>query len=397
MKTRPTLGPHVQVRRHLVGDAARIVVHDDAGERWLVLGEREWRVLSALDGSRDVAGVAIASGVAPEQVAAFVTQLASLGLLAVDAPEPPVEARPARDLPIEPLPGYGFTCDGRGACCATVDGVLFTPLDAARARAAAPEVLDAGHFEDRAFTPASGVDRTLLSVAMCDGGCAYWGADGACRIYDVRPHGCRAHPRRFVDVGDAIRVGPRVACACELTPSDEPLITAARGSDLPPAQWVERLPDVVRLGDEEVSGADALAWLDARSVGDDAFATCDALARELGAGGPCDVGPAIAQAKAEQAWRAPSDRLWRSLEWLAVAAARDAGAPAPDDEALFVRARWFVGAPAVAGDVGRALQAMATQIALARRIPDEARAEPWARHPIVVVNAVARATGLWVQ
>jgi len=118
MSKRPTLAPHVRVRRHLVGDEVRIVAHDGGG-KWLVLGEREWRVLSMLDGSRDLAGAAIASGVAPAQVASFVTELASLGLLAGDA-ESGVEASPARDLPIEPLPDYGFSCDGRGACCAII-------------------------------------------------------------------------------------------------------------------------------------------------------------------------------------------------------------------------------------------------------------------------------------
>jgi len=395
MSKRPTLAPHVRVRRHLVGDEVRIVAHDGGG-KWLVLGEREWRVLSMLDGSRDLAGAAIASGVAPAQVASFVTELASLGLLAGDA-ESGVEASPARDLPIEPLPDYGFSCDGRGACCATVDAVLFTPLDAARARAAAPEVLDAGHFEERAFMPAAGLDRALLSVAMCDGGCAYWGPDGACRIYASRPHGCRAHPRRFVDVGSAIRVAPRLSCACELTPSDEPLITATRGSELGAAQWVERLPDRVRLGDDEVPGPEALAWLDARELGGDALAACDDAARELGADAAGDVAQAIERARAEQAWRAPRDRLRLALQWLAVAAGREDGSPSPADEALFVRAGLFIGAPAVAGDVGRALRSMATRIALARRMPDEARAAPWARHPIAVVNAVARATGLWVE
>ncbi|MEZ4340653.1 MAG: hypothetical protein R3B82_28870, partial [Sandaracinaceae bacterium] len=101
------------MRRHLVGDQVLILLHATSEGAPLGIGEREWRVVRAMDGTRDVEGVALASGVAPTAVAAFVEQLGALGLLGV-TPEEEALASPARDVPVVALPGYAFSCTGLG-------------------------------------------------------------------------------------------------------------------------------------------------------------------------------------------------------------------------------------------------------------------------------------------
>lgn len=394
---RPRLGSHVRPRLHLLGTRRVVLLDDGRSGAPLGIGAREWRVVRAMDGTRDLDGLALATGVPRAEVEAFARQLDDLGLLASAPPEATALASPARDLPVVPLPGYRFRCTGIGGCCAMAETVLFTPLEAARARAAAPEVLDAGHDESRAFTPDRGVAAPLLAVAMVDGACAYLARDGACAVYPVRPHGCRTFPRWHVDVGDAIRVAPRLACACELEPGDAPLVEVTRGAELPAALWVERLPEAVRFGAEVLPAAEAMARIDAWSWDGDPLARCDARAAALGAP---SLDRAALRARvdatlAAHAWRAPGDRLRRALAWLRVAVDRELSAPRPDDEVLAARALAFVGGLALGGDVGAALAALRERLDLARRFPDEACAEGFARHPIAVVNAIARATRLW--
>lgn len=393
---RPRLRAHVRVRRHLVGDRAVVLLHAEVGRPPLGIGEREWRVVRAMDGTRDVEGVGLAAGVARDAVEVFVGQLEALGLLGDPSAAEPA-ASPARDLPVVPLPGYGFACTGRGACCGMADAILFTPLEAARARGAAPAVLDAGHDADRAFVPERGLDEAILTVAMVDGACAYLDAAGRCRVYAVRPHGCRTFPRWHVDVGVAIRVAPRLACACELEPADAPITEAVRGRDLPPALWVDRVPEAVRLGPATVPAAEAMAFTDAIAWEGDVLEPVVELADRLGAP-PVDraaLRARIDASVAANAWRAPDDRLRRALSWMRVAVDRDAPTERPEDERLAARALAFVGGLALGGDVGAALRALEERLWLARRFPDEAGAEGFARHPIALVNAVARATPLW--
>lgn len=372
-----------------------MVLHDTRRGRRMVVGEREWRVLRAMDGSRDAEGVAIAAAVGADEVTAFAAQLEALGLFDVAASGP--SALPARDLPVRPLPDYRFRCSGLGDCCRAVDSVLFTPLEAARVRAAAPEVLGAGHDEALGFCPDRGLDPSLLAVAMRDGACVYLDDDGRCGVYASRPHGCRTFPRWHVDVGAEIRVAPRVACACELEPGDEPITDARRGSDLPAALWVERVPETVRVGARELSGPDAVAWCDAIEWTGDVHEACVTQADALGARAVdwADVRARLERAAREHAWRADTDRVRVGLAHLTVALDREEETVLPADEALAARSLAFVGGLTLDGDVGVALRRLALQLQLARRFPDEARAEPAGRHPIATVNAIARATGLW--
>lgn len=383
-----------------------MVLHE--GERAMQIGEREWSVVQAMDGSRDVEGIALASRVATPHVRAFVEALEGLGLLGEDAEDAPPPAF-AADRPVRALPGYRFTCDGRGACCATFSTVLFTPLEAARARAAAPEVEDGGHDAARVFTPAEGLDRTLQAVAMRDGACVYLGDDG-CRIHaaagaEAKPFGCRTFPMRFVDTGAEIRVAPRPECACVFAPGADPITDATRGGELPRALHVPTL-GVVRMGPDEVAPGEFIAWSDARRPSADAAAWCagtaDAVAREGRAAEDREGDPARLRAiaagvgaRAERLasvladHRGDDDPLRRRVGWLLDAARRvGQGQPRPEDEALYLRATLFGGWLGDAPSVEDGLRDLGAHILLARAFP------PGAPHPLAIVESLARAHGL---
>jgi lysine-N-methylase len=310
--SRPRLSPRIRARRHLVGDRSRLVLHRPDGEV-LAVGDREWAVLAAMDGTRDLEGIRAAAAAAGAAVShahleAFVAQLRALGVVEDGAAEAPTQAPPTalpRDLPVRALPRYRFRCDGSGSCCRLFGTVLFTPLEAARARAAVPEVLDGGHHEGRVFTPERGLDDTLRAVAMRDGACAYLAADGRCRIHAAagarhKPFGCRTFPARFVDTGREIRVTPRPECACVFDEAgDEPLTTATHGAALPPETFVPRVPDAVRMGPHTVDGPRFVAWCDAVELppeGTDLAGWLEALADAVERHGSAAAAPGDAPA-----------------------------------------------------------------------------------------------------
>ncbi len=355
-----------------------MVLSDDRRGQTLALGPREWRLVAAMDGTRDAAGVRAAAGVrvADEELRRFVTELAGLGLLDAEPGEPASTSAFARDLPLEVLEGARFRCDGRGDCCGSFDSILFTPLEQARARAAAPEVLDGGDDPGRVFLPAYGLDDALAAVAAIDGTCAYRdAATGRCRIHPARPHGCRSYPLAPLDVGDAIRVSLRTDCACALDLDGPPLETPARGGELPRALHVPRLPARVTIAEgEDVSREAYLAWLDARLAearGDAPLEALSAIAfgdRDPVAG----LAEPLARLRARHAFRAPHDPTRRALE-AATRALDRAPAPLPEArERAFLRARLFVLWPEpTARD---ALAAVVLTLALARRFAPEDRA-----------------------
>ncbi|WP_437580493.1 hypothetical protein [Sorangium sp. So ce887] len=61
LPARPRLAAHVLARRHLVGEDERVILHDLRSGQLLQLGPREWALVSAADGTRDVEGIAIAA------------------------------------------------------------------------------------------------------------------------------------------------------------------------------------------------------------------------------------------------------------------------------------------------------------------------------------------------
>lgn len=377
-KSRPCIGMHVQIRRHLVGTGVQIVIRDGRNDRRMLVGERELRALSCMDGSRDVTGIAIAAGLGADLVREFVQRLGELGLL--DEGGEGLESSFARDLPVRALPGFGFECTGSGVCCELFDSLLFTPLEVARARAEAPEVLDAGHHAARAFSPAQGLDETLFAVAKRDGACVYLRADRGCAIYSVRPHGCRGFPMRHVDVGSEIRVAPRAECACVFGSGAGTITDAGRGSELAREIYVER-PEGI-----DVEPTDALVIPDAGLAGWCSERAADAAPIDWGA-----IRARVDRLRGENAWRSEADITRRGLDWIGAALTRTQEREAAADEALFVRAAVFLGDLAT-DQPGAVLRAWEARIRIARRFPDEALED--LRHPLGLVNALSRGHGL---
>lgn len=267
---RPRLADHVFARRHRHDGSRIVVLHDTKRDVTVRVAERAWTLISGMDGTRDLAGLAaftMRRGVPLDaaEIATFLSDLAKEELIE-DGPgtvDPPREQQSGADTPDRPvlaLPGFSLRCDGSGTCCRFYPSVIFSPLEAARARARLPLVEDAGLEQHRGFTPLAGTDDRLLAVALADGRCAYLEADLRCGIHRSgaaadKPLGCRVYPARFVDDGAAIRVSPWLECGCVLASGiaghldGEPLTTAALASELEPAIFVERLPERVRAGD----------------------------------------------------------------------------------------------------------------------------------------------------
>lgn len=271
---RPRLADHVFARRHRHDGARVVVLHDTKNDVTVRIAERAWVLVSGMDGTRDLEGLAAwvkRAGVAigDEEMTSFLTELAAEGLVEDGPGEDDVVTGEAAaqassgggapDRPVLALPGFGLRCDGQGTCCRFYPSVVFSPLEAARARGRLPLVEDAGLDQRRGFMPLAGLDDRLLAVALVNGRCAYLEADLRCGIHRSgaaadKPLGCRVYPARFVDDGSAIRVSPWLECGCVLASGlsadggGEPLTTATRGAELERAIFVERLPELVRLG-----------------------------------------------------------------------------------------------------------------------------------------------------
>ncbi|NUO54464.1 MAG: YkgJ family cysteine cluster protein [Polyangiaceae bacterium] len=271
-------------RRHRQDGARVVVLHDVKTDATIRVEERAWIVINGMDGTRDVAGLAAyatAKG-APtkeDEVQTFVADLAAAGLVedgvASETPSSRSNSSSAGDRVIEHLPAFSLACDGRGTCCRFYPSVVFSPLEAARARARLPMVERAGLEERQAFTPLAGTDDRMLAVALVDGRCAYLEEDGRCGIHragsaEEKPLGCRVYPARFVDDGTAIRATPWLECTCVLRSGAEPpaggdpLTSASHGRDLDPAIFIETLPAMVRIGDDTEDDAARVAAISRR-------------------------------------------------------------------------------------------------------------------------------------
>ncbi len=425
---RPRLGCHVRVRRQVVAGAARVLLH--VKERSLALGEREWTVLRHADGSRDAEGLRLAAAregvrVSVEHVLAFVAELAHHGLFD-EVPELDEPPEAARDVPLDPLPGYLFRCDGRGQCCIQYDTVLMSPVEVARARATLPLLRDAGVRPEGMFLPEHGLDAPLSVVTRVDGACAYLDAGGRCGLHaaggpGAKPAGCRIFPAQLIDVGDRIRVAPRPECACVFASAGqregEPLVHASRGAELPAEVFVPRLPAAVSFGPDELERAALVAFFDGlRPEGDLAiylWRLADGVAtrgravdpRQLPALDPAAVRRALAHAAASAArvdallgcaQRHPRDGVRRGLGWIRAALVRVDPLPVarePHDEALYLRACFHL-VPGARSGVVTELREWAVAMWIARAFPDAARADPAAAHPLAIVEAMARGHGL---
>ncbi|WP_437650230.1 YkgJ family cysteine cluster protein [Sorangium sp. So ce362] len=386
LPARPRLAAHVLARRHLVGEEERVILHDLRSGQLLQLGPREWVLLSAADGTRDVEGIAIAAAregahARVPAVQAFLAQLHAAGLLEADdtgedaarsapaegapasgapasgapaSPAPAPEERDARERPLEVLPDFTLHCDGRGSCCRIYASILFDPEEAARARALRPDVLSGGARHELAFMPERGTWPCAASVvAMRDGRCAYLEGEGRCALHalggpEAKPLGCRTFPVSFVDDGESVRVSVAVECACVLAsagrPGGAPLLDPrlrVRG-DLDGRIDVARLPDRAAVAPGVTAArAELVAWsrrLAAAAPPPDVaaglFALADAVEAEGLTGGaiarferpealaPAALGPWLAALHGRAARRAREDAAWRSERDLARRATR---------------------------------------------------------------------------
>jgi lysine-N-methylase len=412
----------VRARRHLRTGGSTVVLHDDQNGRALVIGEREWNVVRAMDGTRDLVGIAMAAEhngapVRADHLAAFVASLESLGMLDSYAPPVPPDNAFPRDVPVRALADYRFACDGAGECCRTYGSVLFTAPEVARACALRPELEDAGHDPGRIFLPAAGLDDTLRAVARRNGACVFLDPEGRCSIHarggeSAKPLGCRTFPIAYLDTGAEIRAVPRPECSCVFEAGGgDPITHATRGGELARETYVPSLPESIAMGPETVDRERFVAFSDSIALGDrDLVLECVALAGDIAARGSSARGRALdrdvsslrarvtAMRRAADllssvyaSYHAPSDPIRRSTELVRDALQRlDADlvvpeASQPEDEHLVARVVRFGLRLASGPSVEDALRSLAVRILVARTIDRQL-----VRHPVAIVEALHR-------
>lgn len=383
----PGLAEQALARRHVVDGEERLILHDTGTGRLLVLGPREWGLLSCADGTRDLdgivrAGAKLGAYARAPVLQAFLEQLHAAGLIvdgegeadAAPGPESDAPMSASAAHPLEALPDFSLRCDGSGSCCRIYPTVTFSAVEVARARAALPAVLDGGARPERAFLPERGAGPCGgAAVAMVDGRCAYLASSGRCGVQEVagaaaKPAGCRLFPAIFVDDGESVRVSVAVECACVLASVGHgdgsallPPAARVRG-DLDPAVHVAALPARIAVREGVTAPrVEFLAWsrcVAAASASVEVPAVFWALADAIDAAG-LDVGAARAAlapvapvrgsltAEALRPWlaalavrarrRVEEDARWRSERDLSRLATRwlaDAAAALLDSNAL---------------------------------------------------------------
>lgn len=450
---RPRLADHALAR--LRRDASRehaVLIDQVSGAVWQ-LGLREWVILSMADGTRDLDGILLAAAregavTAPDALGGFLQSLADAGLLEDGPAATDDEASPAAaDRALDPLPGYRFACDGRGICCHQYGTVVFSRLEADRARVLLPLVERGGERLERVFTPRNGsTPGAGWAVKHVDGACAYLAGDGRCAIHaagggDAKPFGCSLFPARFVDDGEAVRVTALVECACVVRSATGEL---AGGDPLVPAGITTRaglseqvhvtvLGDTVALSARATASRSAyVAW--SRSARDAAPADVVAwlwwVADRIAADGalpspagepeldPAEMVPWVesfarllddAAARA-RAWRAEGDLVRGGIEVLrevTAALASDpslvevtlsAGAARPLAEGFYLRAMAHGHTWLAEGPLDEQLRAVALRVlvarAIARLIDAAVLRSPAFVEPLATVEALCRGWGL---
>lgn len=279
---RPRLRDDVNARRYIDGETSRVILASDNGT--FALTSRSWAVALAMDGTRDSEGLrryAKTEGAHVEllEIERLIDELETAHLVedaAAPSTDPPGSAPPEaapqrRDKPIFVVDSFRLDCDGGGICCRLYPTILFSPEEAARARATLPLILDGGYEEWRVFTPEHGGRSIGRAVAVVDGRCAYLARNGLCGLHakagpNAKPLGCRAYPARYVDEGARIVVSPSLECPCVFrsrnAESGEPIVESG---PLDPALVVDELPHRVELGGDGLafSRSEYLAWADA--------------------------------------------------------------------------------------------------------------------------------------
>lgn len=461
---RPRLSERALPRLYFAEGRCSVLLFDVETGDAVAIDPRAWVLLASADGTRDLDGVLLAAtreGVSPslEDLVALLAEVRDAGMLAegpaprrATAPLPAAEDAQARETrPVERLPGYTFRCDGRGSCCRIYATIVFSPLEAARARVTLPHVLDGGDRHEHAFMPERGPGPCAGSaVALVAGGCAYLD-DRVCALHraggpGAKPLGCNVFPLSLVDDGVRVRASALVECACVLASAGAgggaPLVpdSVYTRADLDPDLVVEALPPAVLLHPGvTATRADYVAFCDAALAAlpssRDAAATAWSLAATLVAHGldpararaavedPAPVDHALAarylaglaskaahRARSQAAWLADGDLRRRAVSALAAAAAlladgdlraavaAGAGA-APGDEALYLHASLF-GHQVALSPLVAALRDRAVAIWVARVFPLAVETlfpgddDPAFTHPLALVEALLRGHGL---
>lgn len=456
LPSRPRLGEHVLARKHLVEDEPRVLLHDTRTGRSLQIGTREWGLLAAADGTRDLDGILLAAareGAHARRGAleAFLAQLHAAGLLEDGLGEAtgPTEAPPDAGRPLDVLPDFSLHCDGRGSCCRIYASVIFGPVEAARARSLLPMILDGGARHERAFLPERGSAATGGSaVALSDGRCIYLDDAGRCGLHALggpaaKPLGCSLFPASFIDDGERIRVSVSVECACVQRSvgreGGSPLIPSSmrvRG-DLDEAVFIETLPAQAPITPAVAAPRDEIrAWFARLSrltpAGDLAAALWSLGDAVAGAGlspgalGSFEQPKALSAAairpfiealhrraslreREDEAFRSERDLARRATRWigLATSALLAPGAlesliaerpAAPEGEAFYLRAALH--GYRLLGDLplATALQDRAARLLVARALEvmfkGQEPDEPAADAPLALVEAMLRGHGL---
>lgn len=281
LPVRPRLAEHVLARLHKVDETNLVVLFDQHRGASFQIGMREWVLLQMADGTRDHDGILLAAAregalASPEALAEFLGHLHARAMLEDGPSAADGAGRGAAvpgERPIDALEGYRFACNGRGVCCHQYSTIVFSQLEAARARVLLPLIERGGDRHEWVFTPRHGsVSTPGCAVKHVDGACAYLDGEGLCRIHaagggDAKPFGCNLFPARFVDDGEAVRLSALVECAC--------VIRSARGDDgaplldpavvtraqLPSEVFIEVLPHTLAVSATQTcSRAELVAW-----------------------------------------------------------------------------------------------------------------------------------------
>lgn len=371
---RPRLADHVVPRLHVVEGERVVLLHDRREERLARIGEREWGLIAAADGTRDLEGIVVAAARTGARatvagLTAFFADMMAAGWLtageaapakALEEGTPPRVAPLARVWPLRRLEGFRLSCNGLGGCCRQYGTTLLSAAEVARARTHCPDVLGGGDDAARVFGPEQGsVPTGGLAVAMVDGRCAYLRRDGHCGIHtaagaEAKPIGCRTYPALLAFDGEAVRVCPSIECACVLASAasgegGELLVQGAETTaDLDPSIHVEPLGATVDIapgrtlrGAEYVVFCDALVdalafhpdlalppvlWSLADGLGA-GVPPLEALAAAFSRPAPIPEGPlnerltvigarVTHRVDQDRAWRSPRDLVLRALGWL---------------------------------------------------------------------------------
>lgn len=411
---RPRLADAVAVRRHVVAGDEKVILHGPPPASGVAcIGEREWAFIACADGTRDLAGIRLASGrrCTDAHLVALFEQLAGAGMLedGPSEPEADPEARPIPDAVVG-LPGFELRCDGSGTCCRLYPTTTFLPLDVARARSACPDVLDGGHHPERVFTPiasSSAPSWEARAVAMVDGRCAYLDGDGSCRIHVVagasqKPNGCRSFPMRFVSDGEAVVVAPAPECRCVFT---SPRVNGAAAIVRPgDASVIEHVGDDVRVDEATSWSRDTyLSW---------ARRTASLLEDETdGVTALWDLAEALSPSRVpithwvdrlrerverhveKHTWRSATDLAKKIPDWITAACNEEEGAPLAGEN-LYLRSIAHVHAWVLDGvPLATSLRERAVRLHVARRLTTD-DPDPAVSEPIALVEACCRAFSL---